>query len=49
MKCSLCEKEFKDDVTDSEILKHFLFKHKKEIAETAKNIHGELNNEKKIL
>jgi len=38
MKCTLCNKEFSDDISDFDIFLHFAEYHKKQLEETSKNI-----------
>ncbi len=38
MKCTLCNKEFSDDVSDYELVQHFINEHNKEVKSLGKDI-----------
>jgi len=44
MKCDLCGKEFKDNISDYDLVQHFIEEHKKEVGKIGKDI---LSKEKK--
>jgi hypothetical protein len=38
MKCNLCGKEFKDNISNYDLLQHFIEEHKKEVCKIGKDI-----------
>ncbi len=38
MKCTLCDKEFPEDINDFDLVQHFINEHKKEVRNIGKDI-----------
>ena len=47
MKCTICNKELGENLTDYEILQHFIFNHKDVVILTAKNLKEQSKNDKR--